>query len=82
MLSEPVAIPDTFASSLSHIEDLGDGNLRFTFCVRQRSTYGSDEHVIVSRIIMPSGAVYAAMRQTMQAMGFACCGAGRVKDRH
>lgn len=82
MLSEPVAIPDVYASSLSHVEDLGDGNYRFTFCVRQLSTYGGDEHVIVTRLIMPGSAVYAAMQQTMKAMGHACCGAGRMKDRH
>ena len=82
LLSEPVVIPDTYSSGLSHIEDVGDGNLRFTFVVRQRSTYGGDEHNIVARLVLPRSAVHLALKTTMQALGMKCCGAGREVLTH
>lgn len=70
-LAEPVVIPDIFASGLARIEDIGGGNLRFTFYTTQRSTLFVDErpeHVVVERLIMPLSAVQQAVQATLIAM--------------
>lgn len=77
LLSEPVHVPDNYVSGLSHIEDLGDGMLRFTFYKRQMSTYGVEEYVIADRIILSSTAVAKALKSTMNFMGWRCCCAGK-----
>lgn len=82
LLSEPVIIPDIFTSGLADIEDLEDGNYRFTFYTRQRSPYGGDENIVVSRLVMPASALIPAIRRTMRVAGYACCGAGRRELRH
>lgn len=83
MLSEPVSVPDVYVSGMSHIEELGDGNLRFTFYTQHQSIHGGgEEWVIVSRLILPTSAVHGAMKQVMTKLGYACCGAGLMKGRH
>lgn len=82
LLSEPVVVQDTYASGLSHVEECGDGNYRFTFFVRQRSTYGGDENNIVARIVLPASAVHAAIKTTMRELGIKCCGAEKLAVRH
>ncbi len=82
LLTEHAVIQDTFVSGLSHVEDLGEGTRRFVFYSRQASTYGGDEFVIVARIVMTETALMAALATTMKHCGYACCGAGRMKDRH
>jgi hypothetical protein len=70
-LAEPVVIPDIFASGLARIEDIGGGNLRFTFYTTQRSTLFVDErpeHVIVERLVMPLGAVQQAIQAALIAI--------------
>lgn len=83
MLSEPVSVPDVYVSGMSHIEELGDGNLRFTFFVNQQSIHGGGaDCVVVSRLILPTSAVHVALKQVMTKLGYACCGAGLMKGRH
>jgi hypothetical protein len=70
-LTEPVVIPDIFASGLARIEDIGGGNFRFTFYTNQRSTVYPDErseHIVVERLIMPLSAVQQAVQATLIAM--------------
>jgi len=51
-LVESIAVPDTFISGASDIEDLGGGVYRFTFYALQRSCItGTTERVIVSKHI-------------------------------
>lgn len=56
LLIEPAIVPDIYASGRLVPEDLGNGDFRLTFFVKQRSISGNDaeEHVIVARIIMPA----------------------------
>lgn len=82
LLSEPVVVQDTYASGLSHVEDIGDGNYRFTFYTRLRSTYGGDENNIVARLVLPASAVHAALKTTMRELGMKCCGGEKVSVRH
>lgn len=80
ILTEPIAIQDVFASGLADAEDMGDGNIRFTFYARQKSflDYAHEtEFIIVARIILPFPAVTGALQRAMKAVGFECCGAGR-----
>ena len=70
-LAEPVVVPDIFASGLARIEEIGGGNLRFSFYVRQRSTVYKDEryeHMLVARIIMHTDAVKSANHATRVAL--------------
>ncbi len=62
-LVEPAIVPDIFVSGLADAEDLGDGNVRFTYYTNQRSFHdrsGTIEHIIVARIIIPLGALITA----------------------
>lgn len=65
LLSEPAIVPDTFCSGLAEVEDLGDGNVRLTYFSKQRSFNdyaGTDEHVIVARLVLPMSAIIAARK--------------------
>lgn len=82
-LVEPAIIQDIYATGRLVPEDLGNGDFRFTFYVKQRSTNGSgDEYVIVARIVMPAVSVIAGIPTFMKALGVSCCGAERMKARH
>jgi hypothetical protein len=70
MLSEPVIVPDTYVSGLADIEPLEDGNMRFTFYARQRSAYGGPAFLVVSRLVLPTCAVHAALRLTVSVLGY------------
>ena len=51
--TEPIAVPDVFATGLARIEEAG-GNLRLTFYVDQLSMLtGEMERLIVARIVVP-----------------------------
>lgn len=79
LLIEPAIITDVFASELALIEDLEDGNVRFTYSTRQKSTHdrtGTIEHVIVARLILPLPAVLAARSEMTKLFG-CYCGAER-----
>jgi hypothetical protein len=69
--TEHVCIPDTFVSGLAEVEDLGEGNYRFTFFARRKPMgyHGAVECEIVARLILPASAVQAAMRMTEGVMG-------------
>ena len=75
MLSDPSIVPDTYASGLSHVEDLGDGNWRLTFYARQHSTHGGEEYVVVCRLIGTTQSILSGVKTLMQALGRRCCGA-------
>lgn len=74
-LTEHVSVPDIFVSGLARIEDVGGGNLRFTFYAYQESVIFSDrrrEKVVVARLIMPASEVgKAAQAAQMAASGLA-----------
>jgi hypothetical protein len=58
-LVEHVAVQDIFVSGLARIDDIGGGNLRFTFFTKQRSSMFLDErteNVVTLRIVMHAAA--------------------------
>lgn len=72
ILVEPAIVPDIFCSGLAEVEDLGDGNYRFTLYARQKSFQSAESHfdyVIVARLIMPNLAVLQAVELTVKSMG-------------
>lgn len=79
--TEPIAIADTFASGLADVEDLGDGNLRYTLYARRKSMDfpGVYDFEVVARIVMPSSAAMIGVRQTMQCLGYRCCGGEKLR---
>jgi hypothetical protein len=81
-LIEPAIVPDTFISGVLP-EDLGDGTMRFTGFSRQRSiNFDGHEYIVVNRVIMPLPAIMASIKETMKALGVACCGGERLILRH
>lgn len=75
MLSEPIVVPDTFVSGISHLEDLGDGNFRVVLYARQHSPYGGEDFVIVAKLIMPSSAIINGINTAKAALSYKCsCG--------
>lgn len=83
-LIEPAVVGDIYVSGLAEAEDLQDGNFRLTFYARQKALDfgGAVECVVVARIIIPVGAIHQSIQMTMQALGFSCCGAERLRLRH
>lgn len=81
VFTEPIAVSDVFASGLAEVEDLQDGNYRFTFFARRRSLdySGAIESEVVARLIIPSNAVIEGMKRTMEAMGIRCCGGEKLR---
>lgn len=67
LLTEPIVVPDVFVTNLSAIEDLGDGNYRFTFTVFQMGC-----HVIVARLVAPMSLVINGSRASLNAVGAKC----------
>ncbi|TGQ11200.1 hypothetical protein EN858_14855 [Mesorhizobium sp. M4B.F.Ca.ET.215.01.1.1] len=79
-LVEPAIVPDTFVTGRLQPEDLGNGNLRMTFYVTQRSLDGiSDECVIVARLVISSETVKSLIPSTMKALGISCSGCERLR---
>jgi len=80
-LTEPLIVQDIFASGLADVENLGDGNWRFTFYSQQRSSYdgASTDNVVVCRIVGSTSAALEAVRTIMLALGHRCCGAVRER---
>lgn len=76
-LSEPVIIPDTYVSGLSHIEELDGGDtLRFTFYAQRQSIYGDgSEYTVEARLILSKQAVWQALKLTLFTFGIRCVGA-------
>lgn len=72
ILNEPAIVSDIFASGLADAEDMGDGNMRFTFFSKQKSLHdyaGCFDLIVVARIVMPLGAVHAGVQRTMEVTG-------------
>lgn len=65
-LIEPVIIPDTFVSGLSHVEHVGGGCLRFVLYV-DRIIDGVACRMIVDRIIMHADALPDAISKALAA---------------
>ncbi|ESZ60681.1 hypothetical protein NL532_24270 [Mesorhizobium sp. C120A] len=75
LLVEPAIISDIFVSGLADAEDLGDGNIRFTYFTKQKSfmDYANvTEHVIVARIVIPFSALFPARQLTGKRLGICC----------
>lgn len=81
MLSEPVIVPDTFVSGVSHLEDLGGGLYRLVLYARQNSPYGGEDFVIVSRLVMPIVAIIDGIQTAKTAIAYKCC-CGVMGVRH
>lgn len=81
-LVEPAIVPDIFISGVLP-EDLGDGTMRFTGFTRQRSIhFDGMEFIVVNRVIMPVPSIMISIKETMKALGVACCGGERLQLRH
>ena len=74
-VTEPIIIQDTFVTALHDIEDLGEGNFRFVFIAKQRSSYDgtSQEHVVVAKLVAPTMTVFHAAMWALKAIGVKCC---------
>lgn len=82
VLVEPAIVPEIFVNGVVS-EDMGDGTMRFTGFSRQRSiNFDGHEYVVVNRVIMPVPAIMISIKETMRALGIACCGGERLKLRH
>jgi len=66
---EPAIVPDVFCSGRFPPEDLGDGNLRFTFYVKQKTFDGDEEHIIVARLVIPATAECQGIPDVCRALG-------------
>lgn len=64
MLCEPFAVPDVYISGLGSVEDLGDGNFRFTFFAIKRG-----EPEVVASLIAPMRVVPQAICMAAKAIG-------------
>jgi hypothetical protein len=79
ILTEPIIVQDVFVSGVLP-EDLGDGTMRFTGYVPQKSfSVDGVEYIVVNRVIRPIPSLIASMQATMQVLGIACCGGDRLK---
>lgn len=75
-LAEPNVVPDIFVTSLAEIEDVGEGNWRFTFAVKQ-----GGEYIVSARLVMPGSQVIGAARAAMKAVGYNCvCSMARTMN--
>lgn len=74
---EPFVVQDTFATGLHDVEDMGEGLYRFTFFVKQKSTYDGqgDERVVVARLVLSTSAIFHGCKWALTAIGVKCCGA-------
>lgn len=79
---EPAIVQDTYCSGRFPPEDLGNGDFRYTFYVKQRSITGEEEHVIVARLILPSIVIFQCLPETMKALGISCCGEIKLSGIH
>jgi len=81
-LIEPLAVQEVFVNGVVS-EDMGDGTMRFIGFARQRSIhFEGNEYIVVNRVIMPVTSVMASIKETMKALGIACCGGERMALRH
>ena len=75
---ENCAVPDVFVTGMADPEDLGNGNIRYTFYARRRSIHdGTSEREIVCRLIIPANVVLANIKIVLEALGIAEAPCGR-----
>lgn len=76
-LVEPYVVQDIFATGLHDVEEVGDGHYRFTFFVKQKSTYDGqgEERVVVARLVLSTSAILYGCKWALSAIGVKCCGA-------
>lgn len=82
---EPVVIEDIYVSILGGLEDVGDGNLRYTFCASQVSPFDGStiENVVKARLVAGPTLIWLAIKATLRHWGVRCCGAmPRKKTTH
>lgn len=83
VLVEPAIVPDVYICGLIRPEDLGNGDWRYTGFTRKATLdVGGMQCVINSRLIIPAPVILQSIKDTMKAMGMACCGAEQLKLRH
>jgi len=68
-VTEPIAIPDVYATGLLRVESVGAGAFRFVFTVDQQSVAGDMEKVIVCRIILSADSAREAAREALRILG-------------
>jgi hypothetical protein len=76
-LSEPFQCEDIYVDTLGAIEDAGDGNTRYIFCVKRRG--GADIKV---QLVTGPTLVWHTIRMTMAHFGRKCCGATAERHTH
>lgn len=83
VLIEPAFVPDVYISGIIGPEDMGDGNMRYTGYAKQEVfEHGGSQFIVVNRLIVPIPVIMISIKDTMRALGVACCGAGLAKARH
>lgn len=76
-LSEPLIIEDIYVDKLGGIEDAGDGNTRYIFCVSKR---GETEIKVI--LVAGPTLIWHTIRMTMQHFGRKCCGGAVDRMTH
>lgn len=76
-LSEPFQIEDIYVDRLGAIEDAGDGNTRFVFCVSKRGGVEVKVHLVAGPTL-----IWHTIRETMRFFGKRCCGAMSDRSTH
>jgi len=67
-LYEPVHIPDTFVSGLSHVEIASEGNLRFVcYSLRQTACRTKTIRVVAARLVWPVDTLDDGITKTLNA---------------
>lgn len=72
-LVETFGVSDVFVSGLGEVEDVGGGCYRFTFYAKQHID-GTEEPVVVAKLIAPMEAVPPALFLAARAIGFSLSG--------
>lgn len=80
-LLELFGVPDTFASGLGAVEDIGGGCWRFTFYAKQ-GAQGREEHVVVAKLIMSIDALPAAIHMAAMTTNTCACENARKMVRN
>lgn len=70
----PARVPEFRVSGVAFIEDLGDGNHLFAMYANE-----GVERVVKFKAFMATSTIYTSMQQTMEHLGYKCCGGQRVR---
>lgn len=80
-LLELFGVPDTFASGLGAVEDIGGGNWRFIFYVNQEVA-GETVRVAVAKLVMSIDALPAAIHLAAVTTSTCACHTARPMTRN